>query len=291
MYERKKRTGVMLCYPFEEKRLEKWEPPYLVQPKLDGVRCRALKTENGFLLLSSTEEVIFSVPHINDYLNSYIRSLPNELDGELYLHGWSFEDIYSVTSRTANLHPKHELIEYHAFDYVSEEAQIVRLANLIDTLDSHAQTAPLQSVRTRAVTTFDELMEYYHKLVADQYEGIIVRHYMAPYVKKRSTHMMKFKPKKRDAYKITGGTEEIDKHGNPKNSLGAFVCESTDGETFSIGSGLTHEQRKVCWDTLPDLIGMYCLVEYQHITPGRGVPRFPIFVSVITPEEASKYEE
>jgi len=37
--ERRKRAGVQLCYPFEEKRLAKWEPPYIVQPKLDGERC------------------------------------------------------------------------------------------------------------------------------------------------------------------------------------------------------------------------------------------------------------
>ena len=40
-----KRTGIMLCYPFEEKRLNKWNPPYIIQPKLDGERCRAVYDE------------------------------------------------------------------------------------------------------------------------------------------------------------------------------------------------------------------------------------------------------
>ena len=54
----------MKAVPFEQKRLNKWEPPYILQPKYDGVRCRAVPVENGYLLLSSEENVVFSVPHI-----------------------------------------------------------------------------------------------------------------------------------------------------------------------------------------------------------------------------------
>lgn len=291
MYERKKRSGIMLCYPFEEKRLDKWNTPYLVQPKLDGVRCRAVKTVNGFLLLSSTEEVIFSVPHINDYLNAKINSLPNELDGELYNHDMTFEQIYSITSRTTNLHPSHKLIQYHIFDYVSDDPQLSRTANLfsIRAILSH----PLHLVPTWATETFDEIISQYHDLTNRNYEGIIVRHFLAPYVKKRSVYMMKFKPKQSDAYKIVGLQEELDKHNNPKNRLGAFICDSGygDGETFTVGSGLTDSQRVEYWHAGDDLINYYCLVSYQHITPGRKVPRFPVFTRVIDSTEARKYEE
>ena len=74
--------GIMKAYPFEEKRLAKWEPPYIVQPKYDGVRCRAVPLDNGdFLLLSSEENPIFSVPHINEALKCCAPQW--ELDGEL----------------------------------------------------------------------------------------------------------------------------------------------------------------------------------------------------------------
>jgi len=81
--------GIMKCYPFEEKRLAKWQPPYIVQPKYDGVRCRAVPIPGGgYILLSSEENVIYSVPHILDWLNRV--QLTTELDGELYCHGMSF---------------------------------------------------------------------------------------------------------------------------------------------------------------------------------------------------------
>ncbi len=33
-----RRSGVMLCYKFDERRLERWGFPVLVQPKINGVR-------------------------------------------------------------------------------------------------------------------------------------------------------------------------------------------------------------------------------------------------------------
>ena len=64
--------NIMKCYPFSEERLAKWAVPFIVQPKLDGVRCRVVPlsgaSEEGCLLLSSEENVIFSVPHLNEII-------------------------------------------------------------------------------------------------------------------------------------------------------------------------------------------------------------------------------
>ena len=39
--------GIMKASPFEEKRLTKWNPPYIIQPKYDGFRCRAIPLMTG----------------------------------------------------------------------------------------------------------------------------------------------------------------------------------------------------------------------------------------------------
>lgn len=271
--------NIMKCVPFEERRLLKWQPPFIVQPKYDGVRCRAIPSslENvGYLLVSSEENIIYSVPHINRMLGDL--KLRVELDGELYWHGKSFEEIYSITSRTTNLHPDFLNIQFHVFDIVNELPQMKRtiLLESLKGIHRHLRVAPFWLCED-----LDEVTRTFDVLVQDGYEGIIVRNFEAPYERKRSTWVMKFKPKKSDEYVICGYEEEISKDGIPKGRLGALWCESGDGEKFKVGTGFNDEQRMKLWDIRGLLNGMTCKVKYQHITSGRGVPRFPVFMEIV----------
>ncbi len=123
-------------------------------------------------------------------------------------------------------------------------------------------------------------MNAYNSIISDGYEGIIVRNVYAFYERKRSIWVMKFKPKRSDDYEIVGVQEEYDKDGNPKDSLGALVCKSNDGNLFNVGTGFTREDRANLWDIKALLPGMIAHVEYQHLTVGKEVPRFPVFVSI-----------
>jgi len=280
--ERAKRQGIQLCYPFEEKRLAKWSPPYFVQPKLDGERCRAVWQDgwNGYQLLSSTEHIITSVPHINKALNE--SGLRAELDGELYRHGLTFEQIYSRVSRTVNQHEDSRAIQFHIFDIVADAPQVERTTWLLSNIKVNDT---LKLVNTRVCDDLDAVTTCYDQLLNKGYEGMIVRNMDASYVRKRSTFMMKFKPKKNDWYKVVGVQEEIDKNGVPKGTLGAIICAGDDGTRFGVGSGLTRDQRHDFWERKHLLLGGICHVAYQHITPGKNVPRFPVFISVDEREE------
>jgi DNA ligase-1 len=270
--------GILKCVPFEEKRLAKWTPPYIVQPKFDGDRCRAIGLDNGeFLLLSSEENVIFGVPHLNRILADRIKFRPIELDGELYCHGLPHETIHGIVSRSTNLHSDHELIQFHLFDIVNNHVQIMRTKEIeqFKDLSPWIQVSPF-----RLCYTLDDVLRAYDEFVGMSYEGIIVRNIEAPYERKRSTLVMKFKPKKEDCYEITGSIEEVDKEGVPKNRLGAITCKSGDGNLFNVGTGFTAEEREQLWSIRQLLPGATARVKYQHITSGKAVPRFPVFVEV-----------
>ena len=267
--------NIMKCYPFEEKRLLKWAPPYIVQPKYDGFRCRVVPTESGTLLLSSEENIFFSVPHLNKVFDTLNLNL--ELDGELYVHGMSFDELSSILSRTVNLHPAHNLVEFHCFDIINSESQIERLLTIekLKGISQHLQIAPFYICES-----LDDIMRVYDLLIKNNYEGIIVRHISNLYERRRSTLIMKFKPKKDDTYEIINAVEEVSVDGRPKNSLGALICSSGDGETFKVGTGFTQEQRQTLWANKELLPGKVCKVSYQHLTD-RKVPRFPVFTGVL----------
>lgn len=227
------------------------------------------------ILLSSEENVFVSVPHINEAVDKMLTS--QELDGELYVHGWTFEEIHSVVSRTKNLHPDYAQMEYHVFDVVVGGPQHIR-SRAIPELNLKP---PLFYVVTVPCWTLDDVMRAYDQLLEQGYEGIVVRHIDNEYVRRRTPLLMKFKPKKDDFYEIIDYMEETDKNDNPKGRLGSLLCRGSDDAIFSVGSGLTDDDRESLWNTRETLAGRLCHVQYQHLTAGRKVPRFPVFVSVV----------
>jgi len=256
--------GIMKCYPFEEKRLEKWKPPYIVQPKFDGDRCVNEPLENTSVLLTSEENPYFSVPHINIQLEqSGLYRLP--LDGELYHHGYfqvgGHEFIHSICSRTVNLHPKHKDMEYWIFDLkIPDTPQIERLKllNSLGKLPPNIKMAPYW-----VCESLDDIKRIYDDIIKKGFEGIIIRHLHAPYVEKRSTFVMKFKPKRQDTYLIVGWNEEISIDGTPKGRIGSLILESQIGDTFAVSAGLNDEDRETLWGLRDHLAGHKAIVHYN----------------------------
>jgi DNA ligase-1 len=279
------RSGVMLATKLDYNRLLRWQPPYIVQPKYNGNRCRAVYKDGIVTLYSSESNVIVSVPHINKQLeeafSSAVYKYQFEFDGELYCHGMSLQKIRSIVGRTVNLHNDYQVIEFHIFDIIDEHPQILRaqsLCNLGEIFNSSGKH--IQFVPTYFSKHVDQIETYLRDFVEDGYEGIIVREAQAPYVRKRCTTMLKYKPRKSDTYRIVGTTEEISISGVPKDALGAFICEK-DGQFFKVGTGplLTREMREGLWAIKDDLIGKYAIIKYQELTE-RGVPFFPVIVEV-----------
>lgn len=280
-----KRRGIMLCYPLEEKRIDKWNIPFLyVQPKLDGDRCRAIIRNGSVILLSSEENEIISVPHIEyDLMTLDIPDL--ELDGELYSHGMLHQNIHGIVSTKTHTHDRSEMVEYHVFDIVLNKNQIERLS-ILNTLFQNVfnNCRYVKMVPTYTVESdINKVISEMYSFNKEGYEGIIVRNPKGVYVRRRSTDMMKFKPRKEDAYTVIGYEEEISKEGERKGSLGALILKSDENQIFKVGSGsfLTRAARKELWEERESLKGRIAQVAYQNLTEGH-VPRFPILIDLLS---------
>jgi ATP-dependent DNA ligase len=278
-----RRQGIQLCYPFDEKRLLTWKKPYIIQPKLDGVRCRALINNGEIHLVSSEGHSIDHVPHINESLAYMFPKMTIELDGELYLHGMTFQDIISRTSRSKNKHTNSESIQYHIFDIINNNQQIDRISELnkhgFFGVDNIVQVVPSSIARN-----LEEVMEMYAEYIDTGFEGFVIRDAFGTYQRKRYTGMMKFKPHQTDIYSIIGTQEEISIGGDAKGTLGAFICTSDEGTIFNVGTGLNQDQRASLWKERDGLVGKKLKVKFQSLTTGKGVPRFPVFLEVIGQE-------
>ncbi len=273
--------GIMKCYPFEESRLSKWNPPYIVQPKFDGDRCRNEPLQHSSILLSSEENPFFSVPHINEQLNkSGLYSIP--LDGELYSHELfqegGHELIHSIASRTVNLHPRHKELEYWIFDvkYVGlPQIQRNNLMNSFRDLPLNIKLAPYW-----LCNDLNEVKSIYDKVIKEGYEGIVIRHLYNQYEEKRSVWLMKFKPKRFDTYQIIGWNEEFSIKGEPKGRIGSLILTSQEGDNFSVSAGLDDNDRDYLWSIRDTLAGKNAVVHYQHLT-NKKIPKGCFDIEVI----------
>lgn len=262
----------MLCYPFEERRLRKWNTGVYVQPKLNGERGRAI-LDGSVVFLSSEARPQEHVDHLYDELHWLAKKLPSiELDGEVYTHGKDNFDINSLKGRTT--------AEYHIFDIVSTQTfeernkLLQRLASF--DLPSHIKIVPF----IYCEGTTDKIFEIISNYVEDGYEGVVIRHPQGLYERKRSTRLMKYKPHQVDTYEIVGSEEEHDIYGSPKNRLGALVLSSDEGTIFRVGTGFKSDQRQDLWNKRETLVGRWCMIKYQALSPKR-IPYHSVFIEII----------
>lgn len=278
----REREQIMLAYPYNEGRLQKWfnqTGKVIIQPKYEGDRCRAWIDPHGKVtLLSSSARVIESVPHINQALES-LNLAGIEFDGELYQHGMPHEEIRSRVSRTAGRHPNYSDIEYHIYDLVGIQEQRSRLIHLHSLIPSDTRTNPLVVSPAFVAHDHSEVDSYYQHILNKGYEGIILRHPNAPYERKRSTNMMKLKPRLSGIYQVLGWSQEHTIQGEPKQSLGTLVLNEGQFD-FEVGTGFTRQQREDLWKERDKLKGRYVKIRYQALST-YGIPKMASFESFV----------
>lgn len=273
-----RRKDVMLCYPFEERRLIdpkfgwNFQNGVMVQPKLDGIRATTRRNEDGQVVLISSEGNILHIPHITDALEEMDFSF--DLDGEIYSHGKSFE---WICSRAKGSYGDTKELQYHVFDAWTQEPVAFKFrTKVIDNLfqgqtnwgiDYVVQKVPTTELfSTDSSLMLDFVSEMLNDYTNKSYEGIILRCPLGLYEMKRSRFIMKFKPSKTDCYRIVGIEQACTMEGKPKGMVGAFIVQAPDSpQQFKISAGrFTHAERTEMWEQFP--LGKWLEFQYQNKT-------------------------
>ena len=248
----------------------KW--PCYVQPKFDGIRCIAIVKNGKASLWSRTRKPITSVPHIIAELETNFADTNVTLDGELYNHEYksNFEEIVSLVRQVT---PKagYEKVQYHVYDMVSDSSFADRNSELT-TLFCTSDFKAIKSVATSMANDETEVTDMFTDLRAQGYEGVMLRNGATKYeLGKRSYGLQKVKEFEDAEFVITGIEEG---RGRLQGHVGAFICESKDGQSFKAKmSGSIDNLAKLFQDPP---IGQLLTVQFQGLTGKNGVPRFPV---------------
>lgn len=275
----------MLAVNFEKRRGKKKNGhtyPCDVQPKLDG--CRALAFWEGEeVKLMSRGGKYYNCPHISSYLETVLTK-NHVLDGELYLHGATFQEITKLVKK---LRPETAKVQLHVYDIImldNRGAQWPERRKKLQDVLSSMPSPCIVEVATETITSEPEVFEWQGNYMTDGYEGAIVRCYDDSEYKfgYRSSRLLKVKDFMDHEFVVTGFTEGV---GKFKGAV-LWICETSDGKQFKATPKGTMEHRRQLFAEADQHVGKMLKVVFQNYTDD-GLPRFPVSVGFRLPEDMS----
>jgi DNA ligase-1 len=221
------------------------------------------------------------------------RSLINGfvLDGEVI--GNTFQELMRQARRKTDVQADDSV--FNVFDIVPLEdfrrghwnAQLRKRIALLDAIRPVVDTLPNVELLPHIMVDLDtaagkdQLERYAKDNVNAGFEGIMIKELEAPYICKRSTDWMKWKPTLTVDLEVVGVEEGT---GRNLGRLGALVCHGVDDGkeiTVNVGSGFSDVDRDDYWTNRNLVIGRTCEVLCDVITQnqdGTYSLRFPRFV-------------
>jgi ATP-dependent DNA ligase len=179
--------------------------PCHIQPKLNGVRCIAIRMKDGTIVMESRKGRRFEhFDVIKKHLGPLFDSLPagTYIDGELCSSAFDFETLIRLVAlkqedntTTAEDREKIHQIEYHVYDLILGDTGFEnRYLQLLEYFLC-AETYPASPilVKTAVVYSEEEIRHFHADMVKDGYEGTMIRASDGPYeVNIRSKYLQKY---------------------------------------------------------------------------------------------------
>lgn len=247
------------------------EWPAYVQPKLNGVRCTTAMTEDDPTYTSRKGKPYETLIHLNDDVEKLLCNVEGSGDGEIYKHGWTFQEIIRAVK-------KHrpgisEQLEYWIYDIVNPSLDFEdRLAKL----QRFTYYDKIRIVPTYLVNNEEEMMAKHKEFTADGYEGTIVRNRKGKYeLSHRSKNLQKYKDFKDEEFEIVGGEEAT---GEDRGTV-VFVCRTDGGSTFRVRPKGSRDLRRAWLSDINSIIGKQLTVKFQEKSED-GIPIFPVGLAV-----------
>jgi len=277
-----------------------------LEPKLDGVRVLLMVIPSDFgdvttICFSRNGKQFDNFGHIEEQVrNNWIKiarghqnALINGfvLDGEVI--GNTFQELMRQARRKDNVQADDSV--FNIFDIIPLSdfreghwnAQLHKRINILEHIRHVVDTMPNVELLPHIMVDLDtaagkdQLERYAKDNVNAGFEGIMIKELEAPYICKRSTDWMKWKPTLTVDLEVVGVEEGT---GRNLGRLGALVCHGIDDGkeiTVNVGSGFSDVDRDDYWTNRNLVIGRTCEVLCDVITQnqdGTYSLRFPRFV-------------
>lgn len=247
--------------------------PCIVQEKLDGIRCIAIRHPKRVELLSRMGKPITTMSHIEDSLIDAMQE--GEIwDGELYVHGVPFQQITSWVKRRQE---NSLFIKYHVYDCIGAGDFKTRYGP-VDSWIQGLEPEHIETVSYWNVKSHEEVKRLHDQFVLNGFEGAMLRHngcdYKAGY---RSRDLLKVKEFIDQEFKVIGVSQGVGKF----KGIAIFRCETDAGAEFECTIKGNDEYRRKLWVEREQHVGKSLTVRFFEWTDSTPpLPRFPVGTAI-----------
>lgn len=263
--------------------------PVRVEPKLDGLRCVAVKMNGEVTFYTRNGTVLETVPTIK----AALENAPYDnvvLDGELLANG-TWNDTVSIVMSSKKQKDDTNLI-FNVFDCVIADNWVTQEDNVPYEERLVLASTVVESIASDKVTTVahivakdeTELKAYFKKCMDEGFEGVMLKTITSPYLFKRSANILKLKPVVTYEGAIVGTYEG--RRGTKREGLfGGFNVILPNGIITRVGGGFTDAVRAdIALAGEDSFLGKIMEIEAQPDPLTKdglsvdGKARFPVFI-------------
>ncbi|AVI68336.1 hypothetical protein CKQ84_22245 [Shewanella sp. WE21] len=252
----------------------------LCSPKLDGIRCLGI---NGVAMSRSMK------PIPNQHVQAlFATGLLDGLDGELIVGSVTAPDVFRKSSSaimTKEGEPKFTFYVFDSFDIAADfNERYARLLPRVYQLNESGIPNVMQVVH-EPVRNIEALEAYEAAMLAQGYEGVMIRSATGQYKQGRSTIsegiLLKLKRFADDEFEIIGFEERTNSSGIGYSDLGALILKHQNGQ-FNCGTGFSAKERQQIWNDKAQYLGK--IAKVKHFESGaKDLPRFPVWLGLRDP--------
>ena len=250
---------------------------YVIEPKMDGLRCIAMVDRGSVTLLSRNGKEFTSSDHLKDQLKELAINYGSVVfDGELVSGNFN-----SSVSAVKNKSIQNDSTFFHVFDMMTlDEWKSPTLAYYIRRYHLEEAFKDYQGTHLKLVPSFKveseiEAMKKYNYFRDQGFEGGIIKDYHGKYRFKRHKDWMKLKAVN-DVDLVVHGL--IQGEGKYHGMLGAVVVNYR-GKRVNVGTGFSDSERELYWKDPSLLMRKVIEIQYHEETPD-GSLRHPRFIKV-----------
>lgn len=218
--------------------------PMIGQFKLDGNRCASFLNDTGDVVMYTKGLKYWpDSPALRPIRNAIQLLLAGNndlyLDGELYCHGYSLQQVSCVRSSSFGGY-----IEYHIFDCFSSINKDMGFIDRWNMLKQMKEYDCIKLVHTVTLNDSKEEDELFKKAISSGYEGIVLRGPHSLYKHTRSKDVIRRKKIHDSEFEVIGYTD-----GKGKDSKAIlWICTTITGKKFkATPKGMTTHERRTLY--------------------------------------------